>query len=113
MRAAYVPDAELGTRWFADKAVWVRDGAELLPFATRQPRRRYVAAHHGSPAWHYGRRSRRCGVMTAAAVPVLFVAEPPATAATGIRRAGDRLAVAPSRLVRVGVAVAAVGSGSC
>jgi NitT/TauT family transport system substrate-binding protein len=24
VRAAYVPDAELGTRWFADKSFWVR-----------------------------------------------------------------------------------------
>jgi len=34
VRAAYVPDSELGTRWFADKAVWVRDGGDYRPFAT-------------------------------------------------------------------------------
>mgnify|MGYP006976407409 CR=1 FL=1 len=34
VRAAYVPDAELGTRWFADHAIWVRDGQEFLPFGT-------------------------------------------------------------------------------
>ncbi len=38
VRAAYVPDAELGTRWFADKAVWVHDGANYLPFGHRRRR---------------------------------------------------------------------------
>ncbi|MFD4668542.1 ABC transporter substrate-binding protein [Lentzea sp. NPDC058450] len=35
LRVAYVPDAETGTRWFAEHAHWVRSGAELLPFTTR------------------------------------------------------------------------------
>jgi NitT/TauT family transport system substrate-binding protein len=34
VRAAYVPDTEFGTRWFADKAFWVRDRATYLPFDT-------------------------------------------------------------------------------
>src|SRR5947208_7387080 len=34
VRVAYVPDTELGTRWFADKAAWVRDGQNYLPFGT-------------------------------------------------------------------------------
>lgn len=48
IRAAYVPDAELGTRWFADKAVWVRDGADYRPFGTVAGARRYLAAHPGA-----------------------------------------------------------------
>ncbi|OBI90100.1 ABC transporter substrate-binding protein [Mycobacterium sp. 1245805.9] len=53
VRAAYVPDAELGTRWFADKAVWVRDGQAFLPFGTVAGARRYTAAHPGSVAVNY------------------------------------------------------------
>jgi NitT/TauT family transport system substrate-binding protein len=34
VRVAYVPDAETGTRWFAEHAHWVRDGDRLLPFTT-------------------------------------------------------------------------------
>ncbi|MBW4718865.1 ABC transporter substrate-binding protein [Saccharothrix obliqua] len=34
VRAAYVPDAATGTRWFAEHAHWVRDGDRFLPFAT-------------------------------------------------------------------------------
>ncbi|WP_024801081.1 ABC transporter substrate-binding protein [Nocardia sp. BMG51109] len=45
VRAAYVPDAELGTRWFADKALWVRDGDTYLPFTTPAAAQRYLAAH--------------------------------------------------------------------
>jgi NitT/TauT family transport system substrate-binding protein len=53
IRAAYVPDAELGTRWFADKSAWVRDGARYLPFDTSAGAQRYVAAHRGSVAIDY------------------------------------------------------------
>jgi NitT/TauT family transport system substrate-binding protein len=57
VRAAYVPDAELGTRWFADKAFWVRttDGTaeKFLPFATQAGAHRYLAAHPGSIAVNY------------------------------------------------------------
>ncbi|KWX24957.1 ABC transporter substrate-binding protein [Mycolicibacterium wolinskyi] len=53
VRAAYVPDAELGTRWFADKAVWVRAGAEYLPFGTPAGAQRYTAAHPGSVVVDY------------------------------------------------------------
>ncbi|SNY74998.1 NitT/TauT family transport system substrate-binding protein [Nocardia amikacinitolerans] len=45
IRAVYVPDAELGTRWFADKAVWLRDGAKYLPFTTRAAAQRYQQTH--------------------------------------------------------------------
>ena len=34
LRVGYVPDAETGTRWFADHAFWVQSGADLLPFTT-------------------------------------------------------------------------------
>ena len=53
IRAAYVPDAELGTRWFADKSAWVRDGANYLPFDTTARAQRYVAAHPGSAPVDY------------------------------------------------------------
>jgi NitT/TauT family transport system substrate-binding protein len=53
VRAAYVPDAELGTRWFADKAVWVKDGQNYHPFGTPAGARRYLAAHPGGVAMNY------------------------------------------------------------
>jgi NitT/TauT family transport system substrate-binding protein len=53
VRAAYVPDTELGTRWFADKAAWVRDGQDYLPFGTPSGAQRYVAAHPGSATVDY------------------------------------------------------------
>lgn len=53
VRAAYVPDAELGTRWFADKSVWVKDGPGYLPFDTPAGARRYTAGHPGSVAMNY------------------------------------------------------------
>jgi NitT/TauT family transport system substrate-binding protein len=53
VRAAYVPDTELGTRWFADKAVWVRDGAQYLPFGTPAGAQRHVAAHPGTEIVEY------------------------------------------------------------
>ncbi|WP_118914864.1 ABC transporter substrate-binding protein [Mycobacterium shigaense] len=53
VRAAYVPDTEFGTRWFADKAVWVRQGQAYLPFGTAAGAHRYLAAHPGSVAINY------------------------------------------------------------
>lgn len=53
VRAAYIPDAELGTRWFADKAFWVHDGAEYRPFGTVAGAHRYIAAHPGAVTVNY------------------------------------------------------------
>lgn len=53
VRAAYVPDAELGTRWFADKAVWVHDGANYLPFGTAAGAKRHTDVHPGSSVVDY------------------------------------------------------------
>ncbi|MBI3227510.1 MAG: ABC transporter substrate-binding protein [Mycolicibacterium cosmeticum] len=53
VRAAYVPDTELGTRWFADKSIWVRDGQNYLPFNTPAGAGRYTAAHPGSSTVDY------------------------------------------------------------
>ncbi|MEU3556978.1 ABC transporter substrate-binding protein [Streptomyces fragilis] len=53
VRAAYVPDATTGTLWFADKAVWVRDGERSLPFVAPQTARAYVAAHDGARVISY------------------------------------------------------------
>lgn len=53
IRAAYVPDTEFGTRWFADKSVWVRDGQRHLPFDTASGAQRYTAAHPGAAVVDY------------------------------------------------------------
>jgi NitT/TauT family transport system substrate-binding protein len=53
IRAAYVPDSELGTRWFANKSAWVRDGANYLPFDTSAGAQRYIAGHPGSVGIDY------------------------------------------------------------
>jgi NitT/TauT family transport system substrate-binding protein len=53
IRAAYVPDAGTGTRWFADRCVWVRDGATFHPFLSGAAAQRYVAAHAGAAVVPY------------------------------------------------------------
>ncbi|WP_086797029.1 ABC transporter substrate-binding protein [Streptomyces caniscabiei] len=53
IRAAYVPDATTGTRWFADKAVWVADGDRLLPFVAPATAKAYVAGHDGAEVVTY------------------------------------------------------------
>lgn len=53
IRAGYVPDAVTGTRWFADKSHWVRDGVRFLPFVTATAAAKYVAAHSGSAKISY------------------------------------------------------------
>ncbi|WP_030388345.1 ABC transporter substrate-binding protein [Streptomyces sp. NRRL S-241] len=50
VRAAYVPDAVTGTLWFADRAVWVAEGADLRAFVTSAGAKAYVEAHRGSGA---------------------------------------------------------------
>jgi NitT/TauT family transport system substrate-binding protein len=53
IRAAYVPDAVTGTRWFADKSVWVRDGATVKPFVTTAAAQTYAASHAGGTIVSY------------------------------------------------------------
>ncbi|MDF0528608.1 ABC transporter substrate-binding protein [Tsukamurella sp. 8F] len=48
VRAAYIPDTLTGTRWFADRMVWLRDGGRLLPFATQDNANRYIGDHAGA-----------------------------------------------------------------
>jgi NitT/TauT family transport system substrate-binding protein len=48
LRAAYVPDATTGTLWFADKAVWVADGDQLLPFVAPATAQAYADEHAGA-----------------------------------------------------------------
>jgi NitT/TauT family transport system substrate-binding protein len=48
VRAAYVPDATTGTLWFADKAIWVADGKQLLPFVAPATAKAYVDGHGGA-----------------------------------------------------------------
>ena len=55
IRGVYVPDTELGTRWFADKSVWVVDGDRYLPFTTEAAATRYLSAHPGSVPIEYER----------------------------------------------------------
>ena len=50
VRAAYVPDTLTGTRWFADKSVWLRDpagaaSARFLPFTTEEGADAYREKH--------------------------------------------------------------------
>ncbi|WP_348538212.1 hypothetical protein [Nocardia carnea] len=45
IRAAYIVDSELGTRWFADKAEWLREGDTYLAFTTRAAAGRYRHPH--------------------------------------------------------------------
>jgi len=55
--AAYVPDTELGTKWFADHSVWVHSpdqtGGAYLPFDSDAGAQRYLAAHPGSAVVDY------------------------------------------------------------
>lgn len=53
VRAAYVPDSEFGTRWFADKSVWVQDGRNFLPFGTPAGAQRYIGGHPGATVVEY------------------------------------------------------------
>lgn len=48
VRAVYVPDTVTGTRWFADKDIWLRDGGTFLPFATPATAGAYRAQHPGT-----------------------------------------------------------------
>ncbi|MEU9499069.1 ABC transporter substrate-binding protein [Streptomyces sp. NPDC048196] len=48
VRAAYVADATTGSRWFAEKAVWVHDGGRLLPFVTRATADAWTHKHPGA-----------------------------------------------------------------
>lgn len=48
VRVAYVPDAVTGTRWFADRAVWVRHGDALFPFVAPASARDWLPGHPGA-----------------------------------------------------------------
>ena len=53
VRVAYIPDTEFGTRWFADKSVWVQDGKNYLPFGTQAGAQRYTGGHPGAAVVDY------------------------------------------------------------
>jgi sulfonate transport system substrate-binding protein len=53
VRAAYIPDTEFGTRWFADKSTWVQDGTNYLPFGTLAGAQRYTGGHPGATVVDY------------------------------------------------------------
>ena len=48
VRAAYISDPQLGTRWFADKAVWLREGDRYVAFTTTDSARQYRTTHPGA-----------------------------------------------------------------
>ncbi|WP_329142336.1 ABC transporter substrate-binding protein [Streptomyces sp. NBC_01456] len=48
VRAAYTADTTTGSRWFADRSVWVHDGARLLPFTTRATADSWTRRHRGA-----------------------------------------------------------------
>ncbi|MFL1429917.1 MULTISPECIES: ABC transporter substrate-binding protein [unclassified Nocardiopsis] len=63
VRAAYVPNAATGTRWFADAAVWVLDpdapeGERLSPFTTEQGALRHLDGRPGAEIVDYDRAVR-------------------------------------------------------
>ncbi|MFG1665656.1 ABC transporter substrate-binding protein [Streptomyces sp. Y7] len=59
VRAAYVPDATTGTRWYADRAVWVQDGEELSPFVTASAARAHIQDHPGARTVSYATALKR------------------------------------------------------
>jgi NitT/TauT family transport system substrate-binding protein len=48
IRAAYIPDAVTGTRWFADKMIWFRTGSTFAAVATDDAATAYAQAHAGA-----------------------------------------------------------------
>ena len=48
VRAAYIPDAVTGTRWFADHMVWLREGGQFYPFATPTSADQWQQQHPGA-----------------------------------------------------------------
>ncbi|WP_157245106.1 ABC transporter substrate-binding protein [Nonomuraea typhae] len=55
VRAAYVPDTVTGTRWFADKAVWLKAKGTYLPFTTQTGADAYRKTHPGAEPVTYAR----------------------------------------------------------
>jgi NitT/TauT family transport system substrate-binding protein len=53
IRAAYIPDALTGTRWFADKSVWVQGADGFHPFATQDNATTWIAQHPGATLASY------------------------------------------------------------
>ncbi|MFW0789140.1 ABC transporter substrate-binding protein [Gordonia sp. CPCC 205333] len=51
--AAYITDPVLGTRWFADHAVWLRDGASYVAFTTEDSAHTYQRTHPGAVTVSY------------------------------------------------------------
>jgi NitT/TauT family transport system substrate-binding protein len=47
IRADYVPDGLTGTRWFADRSLWLSYGSSLVPFATQDNANAYLKTHPG------------------------------------------------------------------
>jgi NitT/TauT family transport system substrate-binding protein len=69
VRAAYVPDALTGTRWFADRMVWLRDGDRAVPFATAETAAAYRADHPDAREVAYDEAVGAVGAVGADGVP--------------------------------------------
>ncbi|HEY8479041.1 MAG TPA: ABC transporter substrate-binding protein [Spirillospora sp.] len=64
IKAVYVPDTAAGTRWFADKQVWIEDpeapsARRFKPFATQEAADAYLADHSGAKIVSYDEAVRR------------------------------------------------------
>jgi NitT/TauT family transport system substrate-binding protein len=53
VRAVYIPDALTGTRWFADKSVWLESHGAYFPFATQDNADTWAKDHPGSQPVSY------------------------------------------------------------
>ena len=72
VRVAYVPSTDTGTRWFADKSIWVQD-MEYLPFSTESGAKRYVDGHPGAETEARLSQSWRV-IPVITAMPIFFCA---------------------------------------
>ena len=64
IKAVFVPDTAAGTRWFADKQIWVEDPSagdarRFQPFATPEAADAYLADHSGAKVVSYDEAVRR------------------------------------------------------
>lgn len=64
IKAVFVPDTAAGTRWFADKQIWIEDPSagdarRFQPFATPEAADAYLADHSGAKVVSYDEAVRR------------------------------------------------------
>ncbi|MFT3899098.1 MAG: ABC transporter substrate-binding protein [Gordonia sp. (in: high G+C Gram-positive bacteria)] len=59
--AAYITDPVVGTRWFADHAVWLRDGGDFRAFTTADSAQEYRKQHPTAVPVDYSRAVQEVG----------------------------------------------------